>query len=71
MFDFINKHRRISVAAVCSLATAALLMIILIYNGFAPFGNRTFATADAYIQYIDFFSYFNGYFIVKIYFIEV
>ena len=37
--------------------TAALLTVLMIYSGFAPFGHSSFAIYDAEIQYLDFFAY--------------
>ena len=42
----------------CSAIIVLLCLLILLYvNDFAPFGTNSFASADANIQYIDFFGY--------------
>lgn len=43
-----------------SLLTILILLAIFIYYGFAPFGNRSLATVDANIQYLDFYAYFKN-----------
>lgn len=41
------------------IITAGVLLALMIFHGFAPFGELTFAADDASIQYLDFFAYFR------------
>lgn len=49
---------------ISAIVIGALLMIILVTGGYAPFGSKSLATMDAKIQYLDFFCFlkdiFNG-----------
>ena len=44
------------------ISVAIVLLILLKISHFAPFGDNTFASADANIQYIDFFGYLKNIF---------
>lgn len=39
--------------------TFAVLLILFITCGYAPFGNKSLAVDDASIQYLDFYAYFK------------
>lgn len=41
------------------LVTFLLLVVLLFFGGFAPFGNKSLAIMDASIQYLDFFAYWK------------
>ena len=54
--NFFYKNN-IGISILTSLIIFLLITIVAIINGFAPFGNNSFATMDANIQYVDFFAY--------------
>lgn len=42
------------------ITTFGILILLFIIYGYAPFGNKTLATMDAHIQYLDFFMYLKN-----------
>ena len=42
---------------VSSIGTMIILLCLMAFHQYAPFGNNSFAQVDAHIQYMDFFSY--------------
>ena len=54
--NFFYKNN-IGISILTSLIIFLLITIVAIINRFAPFGNNSFATMDANIQYVDFFAY--------------
>lgn len=44
------------------ILTGAILLIVLLAGGYAPFGDRSLAVMDAKIQYLDFFSFLKDVF---------
>ena len=58
VINFFSKNN-IGISLLTSFAILTILLILLVLNKFAPFGNNSFATMDANIQYTDFFAYFK------------
>ena len=56
--NFFYKNN-IGISILTSLIIFLLITIVAIINRFAPFGNNSFATMDANIQYVDFFAFFK------------
>ncbi len=53
----ILKYWKWSIAITAGLIAGLLVMLVLGCLGFAPFGEKVIAVADARIQYLDFFAY--------------
>ena len=51
------KH--ISLPLISFFLCALLVLLLFVYNGFQPFGTKSLVTADAAIQYLDFFAYYK------------
>lgn len=54
---FSARTINLSLYAACLAATVALIYLLAVLSGFAPFGGNSFACVDADIQYLDFFAY--------------
>ncbi len=54
-----TKARIICSALICFFGTFMLSLALFAYLGYAPFGNNGLCTMDAYIQYLDFLSYYR------------
>ncbi|MBR3622763.1 MAG: YfhO family protein [Selenomonadaceae bacterium] len=52
-----NSTNRIILPLTAALVTSGILLAVFSRLAIAPFGDRTLAIDDAYIQYLDFFSY--------------
>ena len=60
LFDNLDcKKAAVITAGLSALLTSILLVILFLVNGLVPFGDRSFASWDAQIQYLDFFAYFK------------
>lgn len=56
-----QAHRKFqwSVIALSGIFTFAVLMLLFLWKGLAPFGTKSLVVMDANIQYLDFFSYYK------------
>lgn len=53
-----SKRKKASIVVISSLCTLSLLLMIMYIQGFIPFGNdKSLASMDAHIQYIDLYAY--------------
>ena len=57
--NYLKKHNLLTSSIIFFLLVILMLLIMLIEK-FAPFGNKSFATMDANIQYLDFFSFLKN-----------
>lgn len=48
------------ISVISFISVFILLLIFMLLNGIAPFGNKTFTGMDANIQYADLFSYYQN-----------
>ncbi len=55
----ISRWRRLQLVLISFFLTFCILQLFLMIFRYAPYGTRTLATADARIQYLDFFSYYK------------
>ena len=55
----LKNNRRMMYIVLSGIITCVLMLIIFWLHGFQPFGVKTLACDDAYIQYLDFYSYFK------------
>ena len=53
-----SKRKKASIVVISSLCTLSLLLMIMYIQGLIPFGNdKSLASMDAHIQYIDLYAY--------------
>ncbi len=55
----ISGGHRVQLVLISFFLTFCILQLLLMIFRFAPYGTRSLATADARIQYLDFFSYYK------------
>ena len=60
-----QAHRKFqwSVIALSGIFTFAVLMLLFLWKGLAPFGTKSLVVMDANIQYLDFFLLLQGCFV--------
>ena len=54
-----ERRREWVLILIAGLVTAGIMFLLLLSQGYAPFGNNTLAWRDADIQYLDFYAYYK------------
>lgn len=57
-----QKHLRAVAMAGAAMITVGILLVVMLVCGYAPFGAKSLAVADARIQYLDFFGFLKNVF---------
>ncbi len=55
-----QKHPRAVAMAGAAMVTVGILLVVMLVCGYAPFGTKSLAVADARIQYLDFFGFLKN-----------